>query len=77
MTRALAALVEDGLVACEQHPTDGRQTVVTITDAGRELARSDRRQRDAWLSKVIEERLSLIEREFLGVAAKLLAVLSE
>jgi DNA-binding MarR family transcriptional regulator len=78
MTRALAALAEDELVARGPHSTDGRQIIVTITAAGRALVRSDRRHRHVWLSSVIEEQLlSPIEREFLGVAAKLLGALSE
>ncbi|WP_043724156.1 MarR family winged helix-turn-helix transcriptional regulator [Kutzneria sp. 744] len=76
MTRALATLVERGLVAREPHPTDGRQTVVSITDAGRVVLEEDRSRRDAWLAGVIAERLTPVEREFLGAAAKLLEALA-
>jgi DNA-binding MarR family transcriptional regulator len=76
MTRALATLTERGLVAREPHPTDGRQTVITITDAGREVLEADRSQRDAWLAGVIDARLTPVEREFLRAAAKLLDVLA-
>ncbi|GAA3431261.1 MarR family winged helix-turn-helix transcriptional regulator [Kutzneria kofuensis] len=76
MTRALATLVERGLVTREPHPTDGRQTVVSITDAGRAVLEEDRSRRDAWLAGVIADRLTPVEREFLGAAAKLLEVLA-
>ncbi|QUQ62322.1 MarR family winged helix-turn-helix transcriptional regulator [Kutzneria sp. CA-103260] len=76
MTRALATLTERGLVVREPHPTDGRQTLVTITDAGRAVLEQDRSQRDAWLADVIADRLTPIEQEFLRAAAKLLEVLA-
>ena len=76
MTRAVATLVERGLVVREPHPTDGRQTVVTITDAGRVVLEEDRSRRDAWLAGVIDDRLTPVEREFLRAAAKLLEVLA-
>lgn len=50
MTRVLGRLEDDGLVRRSQHPTDGRQQLVAITNAGRELLAADRRRREAWLS---------------------------
>jgi DNA-binding MarR family transcriptional regulator len=76
MTRALAVLTERGLVVREPHPTDRRQTVVSVTDAGRAVLDEDRSRRDAWLAGVIADRLTPVEREFLRAAAKLLEVLS-
>lgn len=37
VTSSVDRLVRDGLAAREPHPTDGRATVLAITDAGREL----------------------------------------
>lgn len=51
MTKVLANLEERGLVRREVHPTDRRQAVIQITAAGEELLDSERRSRDAWLSK--------------------------
>lgn len=51
MTKVLANLEERGLVRREVHPTDRRQAVIEITAAGEELLDSERRSRDAWLSK--------------------------
>ena len=76
MTRALATLAERGLVAREPHPTDGRQTVVSITEAGRAVLEEDRSRRDAWLAAMIAERLTPVEREFLRASAALLEVLA-
>ena len=76
MTRALATLVERGLVAREPHPTDGRQTVISITEAGRAVLDEDRSRRDAWLAEMIAERLTPVEREFLRASAKLLEELA-
>jgi len=77
MTKTLTALDDAGLVERSPHPSDGRQTVITITEAGRELVRSDREQRDAWLAGVIQERLSPIEQDLLRVSAKLLSLLAD
>ena len=51
MTKVLANLEERGLVRREVHPTDRRQAIIAITDAGVELLDSERRSRDAWLSR--------------------------
>ena len=51
MTRVIATLEERGLVVREPHPTDGRQVLVQLSPAGREMLRGDRRRRDAWLSQ--------------------------
>jgi DNA-binding MarR family transcriptional regulator len=66
MTKVLANLEERGLVRREVHPTDRRQAVIQITPAGEELLDSERRSRDAWLSKQLatlsaEER-ALVQR---------------
>ncbi|KQY42825.1 MarR family winged helix-turn-helix transcriptional regulator [Cellulomonas sp. Root137] len=71
MTRTVNGLVELGLVAKSEHPTDGRQVVVTLTDAGVAEVNETRRRRDAWLA----ERLSKMtkdERTLLADAAELL-----
>lgn len=71
MTRTVNGLVELGLVAKSEHPTDGRQVVVTLTEAGVAEVNETRRRRDAWLA----ERLSKMtkdERTLLADAAELL-----
>ena len=51
MTRILATMEGRGFVARTAHPTDRRQTIIELTAAGRDLLRSERRARDAWLAK--------------------------
>ena len=50
MTRTVNCLESDGYVERRPHETDGRQVVVSITDAGRAAVLADRQRRDAWLS---------------------------
>ena len=68
MTRVLAALEERGLVLRRPHPKDGRQALVELTAAGRELLHSEVRMREAWLARRLEE-LSEDERETLRSAS--------
>jgi DNA-binding MarR family transcriptional regulator len=55
MTKVLANLEERGLVRRAVHPSDKRQAIIEITDAGQELLESERRTRDAWLSRRLAE----------------------
>jgi DNA-binding MarR family transcriptional regulator len=64
MTRTVNSLDEAGLVTRRPHPTDGRQVVVDITPAARQVLDEDRRRRDAWLAQRLaalspEQRASL------------------
>lgn len=71
MTRIVKALEAEGYVSRCAHPTDGRQVVVSLTDAGRRLLREDRRQREAWLAQRLRD-LSSQDREVLHQAAEVL-----
>jgi DNA-binding MarR family transcriptional regulator len=51
MTRVITALEERGLLERAPHPTDGRQSVIAITEAGRAIVLEDRRRRAAWLAQ--------------------------
>ncbi|WP_148571719.1 MarR family winged helix-turn-helix transcriptional regulator [Nocardioides caldifontis] len=75
MTRTVRCLEELGYAERRPHPTDGRQVVVHITDAGRELVLADRRRRDAWLACRLRE-LTPDERAVLREAAPILERLS-
>lgn len=76
MTRVIAALEAQGLLRRSPHPTDGRQVVLSVTDAGREHLRRGRRRKEAWLSLRLAE-LSPEEREILSRAAPILDKLSK
>lgn len=54
MTRVIASLADLGLVERAPHPTDGRQIIVSLSDAGRALIADENEAREAWLT----ERLS-------------------
>jgi DNA-binding MarR family transcriptional regulator len=71
ITRVLAALSQQGLVTRHAHPSDGRQAVVAISEAGRALIKVDRARRDAWLSRRFAE-LEPDELQSLRVAASIL-----
>ena len=71
MTRTVNSLVELGLVAKAEHPTDGRQVVVSLTDAGVAEVDETRRRRDAWLAERLRQ-MTKDERTLLVDAAELL-----
>ncbi len=71
MTRVLAVLEDQGLVARRPHPTDGRQVLVTTTTAATAILSEDRRRREAWLVDHLAD-LSRDERALLRLAAPIL-----
>jgi len=76
MTRTLAALERTGLVTRTDHPTDGRQVLVSLSPAGRREVTETRRRRDAWLARRLAE-LDPAEREVLARAAVILTKVAE
>jgi DNA-binding MarR family transcriptional regulator len=76
MTRVIAALEEQGLLARSPHPTDGRQVVLNATDRGRALVKEERRRKEAWLSQRLKE-LTPEERAILRQAGPILQKLSK
>ena len=71
MTRVIAALEEFGFVTRRPHPTDGRQAIVALTDAGRTFHDAEVSLREAWLDKRLAE-LDDDERELLARAAEII-----
>lgn len=71
MTRTATCLVEEGYVVRRPHETDGRQVLLSLSEAGREVLQRERRRRDAWLAQRLRE-LTPDEREVLRKAAPLL-----
>ncbi|TQC46443.1 MarR family transcriptional regulator [Rhodococcus sp. WS4] len=76
MTRVIASLVELGLVERAPHPTDGRQIIVTLSDAGHALIADETHAREAWMN----ERLSGLDeselktlREAVGIITSIVA----
>ena len=71
MTKIVGKLEERGLVQRTPHPTDGRQVILSPSEAGREMVRAHRQAKDAWLAGRLAE-LTVEEREVLRRAAELL-----
>ena len=66
MGALLAELEQDGLVRRDPHPTDGRQILFSLTDAGIATRRQRHAAKLAWLSAAIErfdegERRTLVD----------------
>jgi DNA-binding MarR family transcriptional regulator len=76
MTKVLANLEERALVRREAHPTDRRQAIIAITDAGIGLLDSERRSRDAWLTQRLGQ-LSPDERALIRDVVPVLDKLAE
>jgi len=76
MTKVLAGLEDKGLVTRGTHPTDKRQVIIALTQAGLDLLDSERRQRDAWLSQRLAQ-LAPDERAVLRDAIPVLDKLAE
>ena len=75
MTRLVARLEELGLLLRSPHPTDRRQVLLTLSEAGAALIHEERRRRDVWLAQRLAE-LSPDEVQILGQAAAVLDKLS-
>ena len=71
MTRVIAALEEAGYVSRKPHPTDGRQSIVALTESGLGLVLADISAREAWLDKRLAE-LTDVERKTLAQAAEII-----
>jgi DNA-binding MarR family transcriptional regulator len=71
MTKVIACLEERGLASRVPHPTDKRQAIIAITQAGIELLDEEGRNRDAWLSRRLAE-LTPEERDLLRTVVPLL-----
>jgi len=76
MGALLAELEQDGLVRREPHPTDGRQILFSLTDAGVQERRRRQAAKLAWLTAAIE-RFDAGERRTLVAAIELVKRLGE
>ncbi len=72
MATVIAALESAGLVTGVPDPTDGRRTLLSLTDACRQWVQEGRAARQDWLSRRLQARLSSDEMEVLATAALLL-----
>jgi DNA-binding MarR family transcriptional regulator len=77
LTRTLASLEESDLVRRMPDPDDRRQSLLTITPAGRAALAEEMRPRDTWLAGALERELTTAERDLLVIAATLLERLAD
>ena len=71
MTRTVSCLVDDGYAVRRPSETDGRSTLVEISEKGRQILLTDRRRRDAWLARQLKD-LTPDERDLLRKVAPLI-----
>ena len=72
MAQTLGDLEADHLIARRPDPDDGRRVLIELSDSGRQALEQDRRHREGWLARSIEEELSDEEQEVLAQAVGLL-----
>jgi DNA-binding MarR family transcriptional regulator len=71
MTKVIAALTERGFVDRSPHPTDGRQTMVALTEAGRDYVDAEVSARERWLEAQLAQ-LTSDERALLRRAVDII-----
>lgn len=76
MTRVIATLQDRGYVYRSAHPSDGRQSVVGLTDSGQEYVLAAISAREAWLDRQLAA-LSDAERDVLEQASEIIARIAE
>ena len=72
MGATVAVLERAGLVSGAADPNDGRQTVISLTAACRELIKASRAAREDWLFRTIRTNLTPAEQKQLANAVELL-----
>jgi DNA-binding MarR family transcriptional regulator len=77
MATIVAALETHGLIQREPDRDDGRRQVITLTSQGRNRAERDRRAREEWLARALQEQFSERERRVIVEALSLLQRLTD
>jgi DNA-binding MarR family transcriptional regulator len=77
MAQTVSDLEADGLVERRPDPEDRRRAVVSLTSEGAAALEADRRHREGWLARAIDEDLSAEEQALLHAAVDLLRRLAE
>lgn len=73
MTRVIASLADIGLVERHPHPTDGRQVIVSLSEAGRVLIANEATARKAWMT----ERLATLDSDQLETLRTAIGIFAE
>jgi DNA-binding MarR family transcriptional regulator len=77
MGAIVSSLESAGFVSGAPDPTDGRQTILSLTMAGRQWIKDNRAAREDWLFRAIRTNLTSTEQESLAVGVELLKRLVE
>ncbi len=77
MAQTIAELAADGLVTRRLDPDDGRQTLIELSELGRETLERERARRDGWLAAAISEGLTPDDQELIARAIPLLDRLAD
>jgi DNA-binding MarR family transcriptional regulator len=77
MSQTVKELELEGLVARRPDPADRRQMLVELTQRGHETLADERRQREGWLARAIEQELTADERAALTRALEPLRRLAD
>jgi DNA-binding MarR family transcriptional regulator len=77
MSAIVTPLQQAGLVSSAADPSDGRQTLLTLTPKCLKWMQQGRAARQDWLTAIIEQKLSALEQKEVQAALKLLARLVE
>lgn len=77
MGQTLSELEAQGLISRRQDETDGRRTLLDLTEQGRQVLTDDRQRREGWLARAVDDGFTADERETLSRAVSLLARLTE
>jgi DNA-binding MarR family transcriptional regulator len=77
MGQTLSELEAQGLISRRPDETDGRRTLLDLTDEGRQAVATDRRRRDGWLAEAMKQGFTAEEQDILATAIPLLARLTE
>ncbi|KIQ18859.1 MarR family transcriptional regulator [Rhodococcus sp. Leaf7] len=72
MTRVVASLGDVGLVERMPHPTDGRQIIVSLSEAGRKVVEDEVNAREMWLT----EQLRGLDAEQLATMRRAVDIMS-
>jgi DNA-binding MarR family transcriptional regulator len=77
MRVTVATLEAAGAVSGRPDPTDGRQTLVSLTPVFRQALKASRAAKDDWLVRALQAQLSPQEQKELAAAVKLLQKLAD
>lgn len=77
MATTLTGLDRHGLILRKPDPEDGRRRLIALTAIGRKHAENDRKVREQWLVRAMQDRYSESERHVINEALTLLERLND